>query len=152
MTTDLVQGELARVRAQMHANCIVCAAANERGFGLDFTLSEDGSVEATFDCDKAFEGYARIVHGGVISSVLDGAMTSCLFARGCSAVTAVLEIRFRHFVVTGQTAAVRAWVTRVTPPLYVLKAELSQQGQVKATATATLMDQPDLGGTKTYRQ
>lgn len=152
MTTDLVQGELARVREQVHANCIVCGPTNERGLGLDFVLSDDGSVEADFNCDKGFEGYASIVHGGVISSVLDGAMTSCLFARGCSAVTAVLDIRFRHPVVTGQTAAVRAWITRATPPLYVLEAEMSQQGQVKATATGTLMDQPDLGGTKVYRR
>ena len=144
MTTDLVQGDLSQVRRQVHANCIVCGQANERGLGLDFALSDDGSVEADFNCDKAFEGYASIVHGGVISSVLDGAMTSCLFARGCSAVTAALDIRFRHPVMTGQTAAVHAWVTRSTPPVYVLKAEVSQQGQVKATATGTLMEQPEL--------
>jgi len=150
VTTDLAQGDLARVRRQAHANCIVCGRANERGLGLDFALSDDGSVKADFNCDKFLEGYASILHGGVISSVLDGAMTSCLFARGCSAVTAALEIRFRHLVVTGQTATVRAWVTRAMPPLYVLKAEVSQQGQVKATANGTFMDQPALGGRKAY--
>lgn len=149
MITDLVPGQLAKVREKAHANCIVCGRCNERGLGLDFSPSEDGSVEATFYCGKALEGYSNVVHGGVVSTVLDGAMTSCLFARGRSAVTALLDIRFRHPLRTGRTAAVRAWVRKATPPLYVVEAEVSQQGQVKATATGTFMDQPALASKET---
>jgi uncharacterized protein (TIGR00369 family) len=146
VTIDLMQAELARTRSRVHANCIVCSPSNRRGLALEFALSTDGSVEATFDCDEAFEGYAKVLHGGVVSSLLDGAMTSCMFAHGRPAVTAQLDVRFRHAIVTGRTAAVRAWVTRWAPPLYILEAEVSQDSQVKATATGKFMDQPGLAG------
>jgi len=116
---------------------------------LEFALLEEGSVETAFNCDKAFEGYANVLHGGVISSLLDGAMTSCMFAHGCSSVTAELNVRFRHLVVTGETATVRAWITRSAPPLYILKAEMLQDDQVKATATGKFMDQLNLAATET---
>lgn len=141
MTIDLVQTELTRIRAQMHDNCVVCSHSNERGLGLEFALSEDGSVQAAFNCDKSFEGYADMLHGGVISSLLDGAMTSCMFAHGCATVTVQLNIRFRHPVVTNKLATVRAWIDRSSPPLYMLKAEILQDQQVKATAAGKFMEQ-----------
>jgi len=131
------------MQSQVHANCVVCGSCNERGLGLEFALLEDGGVETAFSCDNAFEGYANVLHGGVISSLLDGAMTNCMFAHGCAAITAELNVRFRHPVVTGQAATVRAWITRSAPPLYVLKAEVLQAGRVKATATGKFMDQPN---------
>ena len=149
MTIDLMQTELMKMQSQVHANCVVCSSSNERGLRLEFALLADGSVQASFDCDKAFEGYANVLHGGVISSLLDGAMTSCMFAHGCPSVTAELNVRFRHPVVTGQTATVRASITRSAPPLYLMEAELLQNGQVKATATGKFMDQPNLAATET---
>ena len=142
MTTELMQAVLMKMRSQVHANCIVCSSSNERGLGLDFTLSEDKGVESNFDCNRAYEGYANVLHGGVISSLLDGAMTNCMFAYGCSAVTAELKVRFRHPVVTGQIATVRAWIVQSASPLYIVKAEVLQGGQVKATATGKFMRQP----------
>jgi len=131
------------MQPQRHINCIVCGPANKRGLGLEFSLSQDGAVEAVFDCDEVFQGYEHVLHGGVVSSLLDGAMTNCLFAKGCCAVTAELNVRFRHPVVTGRDARVRAWVERSTRPLHILKAEVVQDGQVKATASGKFMDLPD---------
>ena len=149
MTIDLMQTKLMKMQSQVHANCVVCSSSNERGLRLEFALLEEGSVETAFNCDKAFEGYANVLHGGVISSILDGAMTSCMFAHGCSAVTAELNVQFRHPVVAGQAATVRAWITRSAPPLYILKAEVLQDGQVKAMTTGKFMDQPNLAATET---
>ncbi len=140
-----MQAELARIQSQMHDNCVVCSHSNECGLGLKFTLSEDGSVQATFNCDKVFEGYKNVLHGGIVSSLMDGAMTNCIFAHGCSAVTAELNVRFRHPVVIGKPAIVRAWIDRSSPPLYVVKAEVLQDQQVKTTATGKFMEQPAAG-------
>lgn len=142
MTTDVIEDELAQTRARAHGGCVVCGPANARGLGLAFASLPDGGVEARFACDHVFQGYAGVLHGGVIASLLDGAMTSCLFARGRAAVTAELNVQFRHPVVAGRTAKVRAWITRATPPLHVLAAQVVQDGQTKATATGKFMDQP----------
>jgi uncharacterized protein (TIGR00369 family) len=103
-------------------------------------LSEDGSVQATFSCDKAFEGYANVLHGGLISCMLDGAMTNCMFAHGYAAVTAELNVRFHHPVVIGEFATVRAWIDRSRSGLHVLKAEIVQNQQVRATATGKFLE------------
>jgi len=139
--TESVDVELDEIRSQAHSNCVICSPSNSRGLSLDFTVSQDGSVKARFDCDIAFEGYAGFLHGGVIASLLDGAMTNCMFAHGCPVVTAELNVRFRHPVITGRAATVRAWIDESSPPLYRLKAEVVQAEQVKATACGTFMDQ-----------
>ena len=144
MITEAGQMELRETRAQAHANCVVCSRTNNRSLCLKFAASDAGGVQARFGCDKAFEGYAGMVHGGVIASLLDGAMTNCMFARGIPAVTAELNVRFRHPVVTSHTATVRAWIERSSPPLHVLKAEILQDTQLKATAFGKFLEQPHL--------
>jgi uncharacterized protein (TIGR00369 family) len=140
VTTEPASNDLVEIRRREHRNCIVCGANNDRGFGLDFKLADDGSVEATFTCDRVFEGYTDFVHGGVISSLLDGAMTNCMFAHGFVAVTAELNIRFRHPVTVGKPATVRAWIEKTYRPLHVVQAEVFQDDETKATATGKFME------------
>ena len=141
MITEPGRDTLREIQAQAHAHCVVCGTANGRGLRLVFHLSKDGSVQATFDCEKAYEGYTDVLHGGVVSALLDGAMTNCLFSHGHPGVTAELTVRFRHPVCTDTAATVRAWVERCSRPLHVLKAELVQDGQLKATARGKFMEQ-----------
>ena len=144
MITESGQTELRQTRAQAHSNCVVCSPANSRSMCLKFAKSDDGGVRASFECDKAFEGYAGMLHGGVITSLLDGAMTNCMFAKGIPAITAELNVRFRHPVIISRLATVRAWVERSSPPLHLLRAELLQDEQLKATALGKFMGQPQL--------
>jgi len=97
-----------------------------------------------FQCEESFEGYSGILHGGVISSVLDGAMGNCMFAHGLATVTVEMITRFRHPVLTGQKAVVCARITRSSHPLYLLEAEIIQDGKIKATAKGKYYDQPKL--------
>ena len=140
MITESTSDTFRAIQTKAHGTCVVCGVANGRGLQLEFHASEDGVVQASFDCQRAYEGYANILHGGVISALLDGAMTNCLFAHGHPGVTAELTVRFRHPVYTGASVNVRAWIERCTPPLHVLRAELVQDDQVKATAQGKFMD------------
>ena len=144
MTTDVSQSELAKTRARAHSNCVVCDPANKRGLGLEFTIAKDGSVEAVFGCDRIYEGYPKYLHGGVVSSLLDGAMTNCIFSRGHVALTAELNIRFLHPVATDTPATVRAWIDKYFRPLHLVKAEVLQDQVVKATAVGKFMECPGL--------
>lgn len=140
MITKPEDASLTALRSQSHPQCVVCGRANGHGLGLEFRLVEDGVVEASFACAPAFEGYPATLHGGVISTLLDGAMTNCLFAHGRAAVTAELTVRFRHPVAIGQPVTVRAWIESSLSPLYHLAGELLQAGQVMATAKGKFMD------------
>ena len=148
MTTKCVHTPLDKIRTQVHVNCAVCSPWNSRGMGLEFKPSKNGGVEASFHCGRDFEGYENLLHGGVIAMILDGAMTNCMFAHERPAVTAELNVRFRHPIITDKTATVHAWVEDSTPPLHILKAEITQDGQLKATAIGKFMEQPSLTAEK----
>ena len=131
-------------RENLHPRCVVCGRPGLAGLGLEFQVQTDGSVMASFDCRKNFEGYDGMLHGGVISSIADGAMTNCLFAHGITAVTTELNVRFRHPVELGTPLTVTAKITRRTDPLFCVEAKLTQAGQLKAKATGKFMETPGI--------
>jgi acyl-coenzyme A thioesterase PaaI-like protein len=88
------------------------------------------------------QGFPGALHGGAAATLLDGAMTNCLFARGIAAWTGDLRVRYRSPIALGQDAVVRAWVERAFPPLFVARAEIRQGGRVKATATGKFVERP----------
>jgi acyl-coenzyme A thioesterase PaaI-like protein len=125
---------------EAHPNCVVCGPKHLFGMRLAFALLPDGSVQASFHRGEAFEGYPGLLHGGIISSLLDGAMTNCLYAHGQRGVTGELKVRFQHPVTTNRDAVVRAWIHDSSPPLHVLKAEVIQDELRKANATGKFME------------
>lgn len=131
--------QLKAMKAKAHPFCLVCSGSNPYGLALEFDVNDDGSVTASFLGHPALEGYPGRLHGGMIASLLDGAMTNCLFAHGHVAVTAELNVRYRSPVAIGCEMVVRAWMEKPHPPLYLMRAELNQEGCVKATATAKFM-------------
>jgi uncharacterized protein (TIGR00369 family) len=99
-----------------------------------FEALPDGSTRGSFDCQKSFEGFPGIIHGGVLSALADCAMLHCLFARGQSALTVELSVQFRHPVRVGQRATVQARLVEQSRSLYTLTADIVQGGQVKVRA------------------
>jgi acyl-coenzyme A thioesterase PaaI-like protein len=97
-------------------------------------------IEASFDCRADLQGYDGVLHGGVVCMLLDGAMTNCLFAQGRSAVTAEMQVRFRHPVQIHRRAVVRAWIESSIGVFQVLQAEIRQDDRVMATATGKFFD------------
>lgn len=143
MIIDAAHKTVADICSRVHPKCVVCSFSNARGLHLKFDVVDDGSVRADFQCNKTFEGYPGILHGGVISSILDGAMGHCMFAIGQTAVTVEMTTRFRHPIMTGHNATVLARITRSSHPLYLLDAEIIQNGEIKATAKSKFYDQPE---------
>lgn len=139
-TTEPAQDVLDRMRLAAHPRCVVCGRAGDGGLGLRFSLSDDGGVEACFRCREPLQGYERLLHGGVISSLLDGAMTNCLFAHGIAALTAEMTVRFRHPIALDGIVVVRARIHRSQSRLHVVRAEVAQSGRVKAEATGKFME------------
>jgi len=134
VTTDDLRQRLECTRQAVHAQCCVCGSTNGRVPRLRFTPMPQGGVTTAFRPGVADEGYAGLVHGGVIATLLDAAMTNCLFAQGWCGVTADLRLRYRHPVLAGNECEIRARIDRATDSRFVLSAELLQNGQRKATA------------------
>jgi acyl-coenzyme A thioesterase PaaI-like protein len=123
-----------------HDWCLLCGEKNPWSLNLSFH-ADNGGVMTKFQTRQALQGYKGIIHGGVISALLDAAMTHCLFHQGIRAVTGDLRVRFLKPVSCHGVLNLRAWILSATPPLYRLKAELSTGEQIMAWAKATFMQQ-----------
>jgi len=143
-TIEQQQHILDTTKQRAHPGCVSCSSASPLGLGLKFLVREAGGVEATFSCQEIYQGYPGLLHGGVTSMLLDSAMTNCLFSQGKVAVTARLIVRFLLPVATDNTAVIRAWLRDISPPLFVLEAELVQDGQVMAHAAGKFIDRDGL--------
>lgn len=119
-----------------HSRCLLCGSLNPRSLNLSFQTEENGAVSTRFSAHSELQGYEGILHGGVIASLLDAAMTHCLFNRGIRAVTGDLHVRFVQPISCNLQLEIRAWVLSSHPPLYRLKAEILLAQNVMAWAEA----------------
>jgi len=88
--------------------CFGCGRLNPYGLHLHFyPLDDDGGIWAPFTPRREHEGYMGMVHGGIISTILDEVMAWSLYRRNVWAVTGRLSISFRKPVEVGvQTRAI----------------------------------------------
>jgi acyl-coenzyme A thioesterase PaaI-like protein len=123
--------QLSKLQDIHHPNCFLCG---KDGTGLDFKICADGTIEAEVDCRCIYQGYSDILHGGMVTSLLDAAMVNCLFAHGIVALTAEIKVRFRHPVAVSQPAVVRAKIIDCSEILYNMTATLIQGNTIMAKA------------------
>jgi uncharacterized protein (TIGR00369 family) len=81
--------------------CFGCGRANETGLQLEFLLAEDGSVVSLATITDSFEGPPGYLHGGIIATLLDEAMSKAVRAHGLVAMTRNLEVDYARPVPSG---------------------------------------------------
>ncbi len=117
-----------------HSRCLFCGSLNPRSLNLSFHAAEDGGVRTRFKPPDELQGYDGILHGGVVASLLDAAMTHCLFHLGIQAVTADLHVRFVQPVPCNVSLEICARVLSSNPPLYRQRSEIILDEKVMAWA------------------
>ena len=150
MSLETMRCNLETARSSWHNRCVACGRANREGLGLHFEVNEQGQVEASFTCPGCYEGFPHALHGGFVATLLDAAMTNCLFAHGLIGMTGELNLRFRHIVDIGRTARVWAWLECSSHRLHLLRACLEQDGEVRATASGKFLEIPANQKTKNH--
>lgn len=125
-----------------HTDCMVCGKKDS--LKLCFRANENG-VEALFQAGPHWQGYRGVLHGGMISTLLDAAMTHCLFHYGIEAMTADLRVRFFRPIPCSHFLELRAMLLDTRRHLYKLRAELCCAGDVMAKAEGKFMRSPVSG-------
>lgn len=124
-------------RLRRQNGCFVCGRDNPRGLHIGFRETGDGEVEADWTPPVTVEGYEGYVHGGVVAAVLDEAMSKAVAAASATALTAHLEVRYRHPARTGERYRIEGSVTRRDKRRLFVRARLvDTQGQARAEAKA----------------
>jgi acyl-coenzyme A thioesterase PaaI-like protein len=91
--------------------CFVCGEENPLGLRLKFSFDK-GKASAEFVPQKVHQGYKDIVHGGIISTVLDEAMVKAALMQGIPAVSAEITVRFRNTLHTGEKTVIEALIEK----------------------------------------
>lgn len=118
-------------------SCFVCGESNPLGLNLRFET--DGKiVRAKFTPGAELVGFKQVVHGGIISTVLDEIMVwACAVNTKRFAFAAELNVRFLKSARPGEQAiAVGELVENRRNKIYEAKAELKNSaGEILASAT-----------------
>ena len=119
--------------------CFACGQSNPVGLKLCFSYS-DGKACATFCSSSSYEGYPGIVHGGIISTLMDEAMAKAILMQGRRAVTANLTTHFRLPLATGVQVNVSGWITELKSRTIKAAAQvIDADSNVIATAEAVFI-------------
>jgi len=81
--------------------CFGCGPANPDGLHLEFFLAVDGSVVALPAVSSAFDGHPGYLHGGIIATLLDEAMSKAVRAQGAASMTRNIEVDYLRPVPSG---------------------------------------------------
>ncbi len=117
--------------------CFGCGKNNPCGLKLKFEW--DGKVaKSEFTPTEFHQGWKEIIHGGILTTLLDEAMGYATYFENLPCVTATMEIRLRRPVLIGQPLIITAWVTRNARRFAETEASLTlKDGTIVAEAKAT---------------
>ena len=136
--------EAERIEVRDDHYCFGCGRLNPFGLKLTFFRSAEG-VLSPFTPEQRHEGYTGVVHGGIVTTVLDEVMSWALYAQEIWAVTGDLKVRFRRPVAVGVPTIAAASIVTLRSRTVEVTASLveSESDLVLAEATGTFVRVPE---------
>jgi len=120
--------------AQNH--CFGCGQANPAGLKLEFSKSAEGAVVSNAIVTNQYEGPPGYLHGGIIATLLDEAMSKANRAQGVTAMTRQMQVEYLRPVPSGAPIRIEGRVTRSEGRKHWAEAEIqSADGILLAHAT-----------------
>ena len=98
---------------KLHFNhCFVCGPENPSGLHIHFTLG-DKKAWCQWTVLEDYVGYSNMLHGGIMSAIMDDLMGHATYSMNVDVVTAHLEMDYRSPAYVGDVLDCSAWVTEV---------------------------------------
>ena len=121
--------------------CFGCGPANQTGLRLDFLLADDGSVVSFPVVSTAFEGHPGYLHGGIIATLLDEAMSKAVRALGRSSMTRKIEVDYLRPVPSEVQLRLEGRIVRSEPRKHWAEARiLDEKAKVLAEAKGLFIE------------
>ena len=121
--------------------CFGCGQANQTGLRLDFLLADDGSVVSFPVVASAFEGHPGYLHGGIIATLLDEAMSKAVRARGSTSMTRKMEVDYLRPVPSEVPLRLEGRIARNEPRKHWAEARiLDEKGKLLAEAKGLFIE------------
>jgi len=120
--------------------CYVCGRKNPIGLAVNFEIDREArSIRALFTPSPSHQGYEGIVHGGILSALLDEAMAKLAFSLGLPAMTAEMTVKFKAPVAPGDELNVSGRLMHETRRLIQAEAKIERGPVIVAEATGKLL-------------
>tara|TARA_Y100000588_G_scaffold374446_1_gene449498 strand:- start:273 stop:710 length:438 start_codon:yes stop_codon:yes gene_type:complete len=114
--------------------CFVCGPHNALGLKLRFEERGD-EVVTEFTPGVEYQGFQGIVHGGIITTLMDEVMAHVLLKRGIQGLTYKLEVEFKQMGQVGEKLVIRGRLLKERGRILQMEAEAcTEAGEVVATA------------------
>ncbi|MBP7634793.1 hypothetical protein KBA41_11550 [Candidatus Ozemobacteraceae bacterium] len=84
----------AKIKLIDDKHCFVCGQRNSQGLQIALQKNDPGTCSTVWTSGPAHQGYAGIVHGGILTTLLDEMMGHAIISTGVLAVTAEMRIKF----------------------------------------------------------
>ena len=108
--------------------CFGCGSRNEKGLRLPFTFDEKNQkIFSRWTPEKAYQGYADLLHGGITGLILDELMGNLLYKLGFPAVTAEMTVRFFKPAIVGRPIEFKAKIEKQKGRVFHLEAVAKNQ-------------------------
>ena len=108
-------------------SCYVCGKKNPCGLAVHFEIDrETRTIRALFTPSPSHQGYEGIVHGGILSALLDETMAKLAFTLGIPAVTAEMTVKFSAPAAPGEELRISGRLTRETRRLIEAEAVIEK--------------------------
>ncbi len=116
--------------------CFGCGKNNPIGMKLNF-IKDGEAISAEFTPDKMHQGWPGLLHGGIVMTLLDEAMSNIAYATGKTTLTARMEVTWRQPVKVAETLVVTAWITRQRKKIIETAGKVTlKDGTIIAESTA----------------
>lgn len=126
-----------KLKLEDNHRCYVCGKDNPDGFRLDFE-HKPGRLTASVIFEEKHQGYKGIVHGGIVSMILDEMMVNLAWKEGLPAVTAELTVRLKKPTRVGEKVHFESRLDKKSAKALTASAvALDEKGNVLAEAHAT---------------
>jgi len=123
-----------------YSGCFVCGDKNPHGLCIAFYYDRD-QVVGEYTTDEKFQGYQGIVHGGLVSTLLDEIMAKAVLARQRYCMTVEMTVRFKKAIPVGTKLRLTGRVTQDRRRLLETAGEVTgEDGAVYATATGKYLE------------
>lgn len=117
--------------------CFACGPLNPIGLKLEFTEEADGTYVTHFTGLPEHQSYDGIIHGGILSTLLDEIMARYLYVQGKNAVTARLEVRYLKPTPIGVSLTIKGRIKRQKGRVYETEGAVElPDGTITAEGTA----------------
>jgi uncharacterized protein (TIGR00369 family) len=129
------------MNVEYYGYCWICGEKNPGGLQLKFDLNKDErTIQTSFIPTETYQGYDGIVHGGILSALLDEAMAKLAFELGYNAVTATLSVRFKSPAKVQEKLMIRGEIIQASRKLVLAKATIhGEEGTLVAEGESKLV-------------